>query len=150
MLTRGDTTTTLAINLVVFHQCVPTGHAEAGLRASDLYLPRSEEVDRILTGRLVMYHSSPTKTSWQNLLRENVTGSQAFVTGDTVIGMLLWVCGQMMSSDTLCSELTANYPLIDPGKKMILVTGHRRKDFGRGFEKTYHALVDIATTHQDI
>ncbi|WP_268604215.1 UDP-N-acetylglucosamine 2-epimerase, partial [Escherichia coli] len=96
------------------------------------------------------YHFSPTETSRQNLLRENVADSRIFITGNTVIDALLWVRDQVMSSDTLRSELAANYPFIDPDKKMILVTGHRRESFGRGFEEICHALADIATTHQDI
>ena len=103
-----------------------------------------------MTGHLAMYHFSPTETSRQNLLRENVADSRIFITGNTVIDALLWVRDQVMSSDTLRSELAANYPFIDPDKKMILVTGHRRESFGRGFEEICHALADIATTHQDI
>nr|MDM9314931.1 UDP-N-acetylglucosamine 2-epimerase (non-hydrolyzing) [Escherichia coli] len=105
---------------------------------------------RTLTGHLAMYHFSPTETSRQNLLRENVADSRIFITGNTVIDALLWVRDQVMSSDTLRSELAANYPFIDPNKKMILVTGHRRESFGRGFEEICHALANIATTHQDI
>ncbi len=103
-----------------------------------------------MTGHLAMYHFSPTETSRQNLLRENVADSRIFITGNTVIDALLWVRDQVMSSDTLRSELAANYPFIDPDKKMILVTGHRRESFGRGFEEICHALADIATTHRDI
>ncbi len=107
----------------------------------------TEEANRTLTGHLAMYHFSPTETSRQNLLRENVADSRIFITGNTVIDALLWVRDQVMSSDTLRSELAANYPFIDPDKKMILVTGHRRESFGRGFEEICHALADIATTH---
>ena len=131
-------------------QRIPVGHVEAGLRTGDLYSPWPEEANRTLTGHLAMYHFSPTETSRQNLLRENVADSRIFITGNTVIDALLWVRDQVMSSDTLRSELAANYPFIDPDKKMILVTGHRRESFGRGFEEICQALADIATTHQDI
>ena len=150
VLVHGDTTTTLATSLAAFYQRIPVGHVEAGLRTGDLYSPWPEEANRTLTGHLAMYHFSPTETSRQNLLRENVADSRIFITGNTVIDALLWVRDQVMSSDTLRSELAANYPFIDPDKKMILVTGHRRESFGRGFEEICHALADIATTHQDI
>ncbi len=148
VLVHGDTTTTLATSLAAFYQRIPVGHVEAGLRTGDLYSPWPEEANRTLTGHLAMYHFSPTETSRQNLLRENVADSRIFITGNTVIDALLWVRDQVMSSDTLRSELAANYPFIDPDKKMILVTGHRRESFGRGFEEICHALADIATTHQ--
>ncbi|MEB3606411.1 non-hydrolyzing UDP-N-acetylglucosamine 2-epimerase [Escherichia coli] len=150
VLVHGDTTTTLATSLAAFYQRIPVGHVEAGLRTGDLYSPWPEEANRTLTGHLAMYHFSPTETSRQNLLRENVADSRIFITGNTVIDALLWVRDQVMSSDTLRSELAANYPFIDPDKKMILVTGHRRESFGRGFEEICQALADIATTHQDI
>jgi len=150
VLVHGDTTTTLATSLAAFYQRIPVGHVEAGLRTGDLYSPWPEEANRTLTGHLAMYHFSPTETSRQNLLRENVADSRIFITGNTVIDALLWVRDQVMSSDTLRSELAANYPFIDPDKKMILVTGHRRESFGRGFEEICQALADIAITHQDI
>lgn len=127
VLVHGDTTTTLATSLAAFYQRIPVGHVEAGLRTGDLYSPWPEEANRTLTGHLAMYHFSPTETSRQNLLRENVADSRIFITGNTVIDALLWVRDQVMSSDTLRSELAANYPFIDPDKKMILVTGHRRE-----------------------
>lgn len=123
VLVHGDTTTTLATSLAAFYQRIPVGHVEAGLRTGDLYSPWPEEANRTLTGHLAMYHFSPTETSRQNLLRENVADSRIFITGNTVIDALLWVRDQVMSSDTLRSELAANYPFIDPDKKMILVTG---------------------------
>ena len=150
VLVHGDTTTTLATSLAAFYQRIPVGHVEAGLRTGDLYSPWPEEANRTLTGHLAMYHFSPTETSRQNLLRENVADSRIFITGNTVIDALLWVRDQVMSSDKLRSELAANYPFIDPDKKMILVTGHRRESFGRGFEEICQALADIAITHQDI
>ncbi len=150
MLVHGDTTTTLATSPAAFYQRIPVGHVEAGLRTGDLYSPWPEEANRTLTGHLAMYHFSPTETSRQNLLRENVADSRIFITGNTVIDALLWVRDRVMSSDKLRSELAANYPFIDPDKKMILVTGHRRESFGRGFEEICHALADIATTHRDI
>ena len=135
VLVHGDTTTTLATSLAAFYQRIPVGHVEAGLRTGDLYSPWPEEANRTLTGHLAMYHFSPTETSRQNLLRENVADSRIFITGNTVIDALLWVRDQVMSSDTLRSELAANYPFIDPIKDDS-VTGHRRESFGRGLKKS--------------
>lgn len=117
VLVHGDTTTTLATSLAAFYQRIPVGHVEAGLRTGDLYSPWPEEANRTLTGHLAMYHFSPTETSRQNLLRENVADSRIFITGNTVIDALLWVRDQVMSSDKLRSELAANYPFIDPDKR---------------------------------
>lgn len=91
MLVHGDTTTTLATSPAAFYQRIPVGHVEAGLRTGDLYSPWPEEANRTLTGHLAMYHFSPTETSRQNLLRENVADSRIFITGNTVIDALLWV-----------------------------------------------------------
>lgn len=117
MLVHGDTTTTLATSTAAFYQRIPVGHVEAGLRTGDLYSPWPEEANRTLTGHLAMYHFSPTETSRQNLLHENVADSRIFITGNTVIDALLWVRDRVMSSDTLRSELAANYPFIDPDKR---------------------------------
>ena len=126
VLVHGDTTTTLATSLAAFYQRIPVGHVEAGLRTGDLYSPWPEEANRTLTGHLAMYHFSPTETSRQNLLRENVADSRIFITGNTVIDALLWVRDQVMSSDTLRSELAANYPFIDPDKKVDYQTAYDR------------------------
>lgn len=94
VLVHGDTTTTLATSPAAFYQRIPVGHVEAGLRTGDLYSPWPEEANRTLTGHLAMYHFSPTETSRQNLLRENVADSRIFITGNTVIDALLWVRDQ--------------------------------------------------------
>ena len=134
VLVHGDTTTTIATSLAAFYQRIPVGHVEAGLRTGDLYSPWPEEANRTLTGHLAMYHFAPTENSRQNLLRENIRDDKIFVTGNTVIDALIWV----------------RYSFLTTGKKMILVTGHRRESFGRGFEQICHALAEIAAQNPDV
>lgn len=97
-----------------------------------------------------MYHFAPTENSRQNLLRENIADSRIFVTGNTVIDALIWVRDRVLASDTLRSELAEQYPFLSSDKKLILVTGHRRESFGRGFEQICHALAEIAAANQDV
>ncbi len=150
VLVHGDTTTTIAASLAAFYQRIPVGHVEAGLRTGDLSSPWPEEANRTLTGHLAMYHFSPTQNARQNLLRENISDKQIFVTGNTVIDALFWVRDTVLNNDNLHSELAARYPFLDESKKLVLVTGHRRESFGQGFEQICHALVDIAAKHQDV
>ncbi|ASV57481.1 UDP-N-acetylglucosamine 2-epimerase [Lelliottia jeotgali] len=150
VLVHGDTTTTIATSLAAFYQRIPVGHVEAGLRTGDLYSPWPEEANRTLTGHLAMYHFAPTENSRQNLLRENIRDDKIFVTGNTVIDALIWVRDRVMASDTLREELAERYPFLSTGKKMILVTGHRRESFGRGFEQICHALAEIAAQNPDV
>ncbi len=150
VLVHGDTTTTIATSLAAFYQRIPVGHVEAGLRTGDLYSPWPEEANRTLTGHLAMYHFAPTENSRQNLLRENIRDDKIFVTGNTVIDALIWVRDRVMASDDLREELAVRYPFLTAGKKMILVTGHRRESFGRGFEQICHALAEIAAQNPDV
>jgi len=150
VLVHGDTTTTIATSLAAFYQRIPVGHVEAGLRTGDLYSPWPEEANRTLTGHLAMYHFAPTENSRQNLLRENIPDRSVFVTGNTVIDALIWVRDRVMSSDSVRAELAERYPFLANGKKMILVTGHRRESFGRGFEQICHALAEIAAQNKDV
>ncbi len=150
VLVHGDTTTTMAASLAAFYQRIPVGHVEAGLRTGDLRSPWPEEGNRTLTGRLATYHFAPTETSRQNLLRENIADARITVTGNTVIDALFWVRDRVLSDETLRNELTQRYPFLANGKKMILVTGHRRESFGRGFEQICHALAEIAANNPDV
>lgn len=150
VLVHGDTTTTAAASLAAFYQRIPVGHVEAGLRTGDLYSPWPEEANRTLTGHLAMYHFAPTENSRQNLLRENLADTRIFVTGNTVIDALFWVRDRVMSDENLRADLALRYPFLDNGKKMILVTGHRRESFGRGFEQICHALASIAASHPNV
>lgn len=150
VLVHGDTTTTIATSLAAFYQRIPVGHVEAGLRTGDLSSPWPEEANRTLTGHLAKYHFAPTENSRQNLLRENISDDNIFVTGNTVIDALILVRDRVMDSDTLRAELAERYPFLANGKKMILVTGHRRESFGRGFEQICHALAEVAAQNKDV
>ena len=150
VLVHGDTTTTMAASLAAFYQRIPVGHVEAGLRTGDLSSPWPEEGNRTLTGHLATYHFAPTETSRQNLLRENIADNRITVTGNTVIDALFWVRDRVLSDEALHNELTQRYPFLANGKKMILVTGHRRESFGRGFEQICHALAEIAAHNPDV
>lgn len=150
VLVHGDTTTTMAASLAAFYQRIPVGHVEAGLRTGDLYSPWPEEANRTLTGHLAVYHFAPTENSRQNLLRENLPDNHIYVTGNTVIDALFWVRDSILSDESLRDKLAAHYPFLKQEKKVILVTGHRRESFGRGFEEICHALADIAAAHPDV
>ncbi|EPC3763813.1 non-hydrolyzing UDP-N-acetylglucosamine 2-epimerase [Klebsiella michiganensis] len=150
VLVHGDTTTTMAASLAAFYQRIPVGHVEAGLRTGDLSSPWPEEGNRTLTGHLATYHFAPTETSRQNLLRENIADNRITVTGNTVIDALFWGRDRVLSDEALHNELTQRYPFLANGKKMILVTGHRRESFGRGFEQICHALAEIAANNPDV
>ncbi|MFH7829171.1 non-hydrolyzing UDP-N-acetylglucosamine 2-epimerase [Kluyvera chengduensis] len=150
VLVHGDTTTTAAASLAAFYQRIPVGHVEAGLRTGDLYSPWPEEANRTLTGHLAMYHFAPTENSRQNLLRENLSDKRIFVTGNTVIDALFWVRDRVMNDKALNTDLSLRFPFLNSGKKMILVTGHRRESFGQGFEKICHALAEIAASNPDV
>jgi len=149
VLVHGDTTTTFAASLAAFYHRIPVGHVEAGLRTGDLWSPWPEEANRTLTGHLASYHFTPTTTSQQNLLRENLPAQRIFVTGNTVIDALFWVRDRVLSDDALRNSLAARYPFLAADKKMILVTGHRRESFGDGFERICNALAEIARLHPD-
>ncbi|MFU9137541.1 non-hydrolyzing UDP-N-acetylglucosamine 2-epimerase [Erwinia tasmaniensis] len=150
VLVHGDTTTTFAASLAAFYHRIPVGHVEAGLRTGDLYSPWPEEANRTLTGHLASYHFTPTETARANLLRENLRGDRMFVTGNTVIDALFWVRDRVLNDETLRNSLAARYPFLKAGKKMILVTGHRRESFGGGFERICSALAEIARLHPDV
>ena len=150
VLVHGDTTTTIATSLAAFYQRIPVGHVEAGLRTGDLYSPWPEEANRTLTGHLAMYHFAPTENSRQNLLKENVADKHIFVTGNTVIDALIAVRNRVLADDSLKTQLAERYPFLSSDKKLILVTGHRRESFGRGFEQICHALAEVAANNSDV
>lgn len=150
VLVHGDTTTTVATSLAAFYQRIPVGHVEAGLRTGDLGSPWPEEANRTLTGRLALYHFAPTENSRANLLREGVADTRIFVTGNTVIDALISVRDRILADDSRQRDLAARYPFLRDDKKLILVTGHRRESFGKGFEHICEALVEIARQNQDV
>ena len=150
VLVHGDTATTFAAALAAYYKQISVGHVEAGLRTGNIYSPWPEEANRKLTGVLAQYHFAPTDTSLNNLLAENVLSEKVSVTGNTVIDALLWVKNKIESDAVLRESLSRSYPFIDPSKKMVLVTGHRRESFGGGFDRICESLKRIASAHTDI
>lgn len=150
MLVHGDTSTTFAASLAAFYQRVSVGHVEAGLRTGNLYSPWPEEANRKLTSVLARWHFAPTQTSRDNLLAEGVAPALVHVTGNTVIDALLQVREKIRGDVSLQNEFTQAFGFINPSKRVVLVTGHRRENFGGGFERICQALARIAQDHQDV
>ncbi len=143
ILVHGDTTTALAASLAAYYQRIPVGHVEAGLRTGNILSPWPEEVNRKVAGAITRLHFAPTERSRQNLIAENVPSDYIHVTGNTVIDALKEVVARIESDLILAQNLDARLPL-DPSRRMILVTGHRRESFGGGFERICGALRRIA------
>lgn len=144
VLVHGDTTTTFAASLAAFYAKIPVGHVEAGLRTHQRYSPWPEEMNRTLTGALASLHFAPTATAQAHLLREGIAAENIHITGNTVIDALLSVV-QNLAADTVASQaLAAQFGFLDARKKLVLVTGHRRENFGEGFENICKALRAIA------
>ncbi|MCO7188734.1 UDP-N-acetylglucosamine 2-epimerase (non-hydrolyzing) [Pseudoalteromonas sp. XMcav2-N] len=150
VLVHGDTATTFAASLAAYFEQIKVGHVEAGLRTGDIYSPWPEEANRKLTGVLTELHFAPTETSKQNLLAENFNESKIYVTGNTVIDALLLVKQQIEEDQVLSEKLTTQFPFLDPNKKLILVTGHRRESFGGGFERICESLAKTASMHENV
>ena len=156
VLVHGDTTTTFAVSLAAFYQRIPVGHVEAGLRTDNIYSPWPEEANRQLTTKLATYNFAPTILSKKNLLRENISEDHIIVTGNTVIDALFWALEKIRNDETLVkgivsilenSFLNTDFDLKmldDPRLKTVLVTGHRRENFGEGFLNICSALKEIA------
>ena len=149
VLVHGDTSTTFAAALAAYYQQIKVGHVEAGLRTGNIYSPWPEEANRKLTSAITNYHFAPTAGSKQNLLNEGVTEDDIIVTGNTVIDALFWVREKLKQDKSLSEELFSKFDYVDPNKKLILVTGHRRESFGDGFERICEALRQIATMHPE-
>jgi UDP-N-acetylglucosamine 2-epimerase (non-hydrolysing) len=153
VLVHGDTATTFATSLAAYYQKIKIGHVEAGLRTGDLYSPWPEEGNRRLVGVLTDYHFSPTNTSKNNLLNEGVSESSVFVTGNTVIDALQLVVNRIKNDESL--RLKIENTIFQSGfqelsSKFILVTGHRRENFGQGFLNICEALKVLAKNNPDI
>jgi UDP-N-acetylglucosamine 2-epimerase (non-hydrolysing) len=153
VLVHGDTTTTLAVSLACYYKKIKIGHIEAGLRTGDIYSPWPEEINRKLTGSLAHYHFSPTEQSKENLEKENIK-SNIIVTGNTVIDALLLTIEKIKKDTSLQDKLTQKiagkgYPLKSK-KRYILVTGHRRENFGQGFLNICEALKEIANKNPEL
>lgn len=144
VLVHGDTTTTFSAALAAYYERIPVAHVEAGLRTGDIYSPWPEELNRRLTGSIAMLHFAPTETARMNLIREGVSPDKIRVTGNTVIDALLEVVSLLAADPAVRNELDAQFPYLDPDKRLILVTGHRRENFGAGFENICLALKALA------
>ena len=149
VLVHGDTATTFAASLAAYYQQIKVAHVEAGLRTGNIYSPWPEEANRKLTSAITSYHFAPTVGSKDNLLNEGVSEDEITVTGNTVIDALFWVRERLNKDSSLSNELSSRFDYLDPNKKLILVTGHRRESFGGGFERICEALRQIATNNPD-
>ncbi|UCH63647.1 MAG: UDP-N-acetylglucosamine 2-epimerase (non-hydrolyzing), partial [Fidelibacterota bacterium] len=144
VLVQGDTTTTFVASLAAFYQRIQVGHVEAGLRTGDIIAPWPEEMNRRLTSRLADLHFAPTEISKQNLLKENVDPDKILVTGNTVIDALLEIVTRIDSDLSLARKLANQFPYLDPYRRLILVTGHRRESFGEKFRHICYSLLELS------
>ena len=156
VLVHGDTTTSTAGALAAFYAQIPVGHVEAGLRTHNIYSPWPEEMNRQITGRIATYNFSPTPLSEKNLLEEKAQG-KIYVTGNTVIDALHMVVEKLKTDDTLAKEqdkalLDAGYDVsrLAKGKKLVLITGHRRENFGDGFIRMVTAMKDLSEKYPEV
>lgn len=156
VLVHGDTTTSTASALAAFYQQIPVGHVEAGLRTHNIYSPWPEEMNRQITGRIAEYNFAPTPLSEMNLLEEKAHG-KVYVTGNTVIDALHMVVDKLNNDAALAKEqdeilLQAGYDVarLDNGKKLVLITGHRRENFGDGFIRMVTAMKDLSEKYPDV
>lgn len=157
VLVHGDTTTSTAAALAAFYQQIPVAHVEAGLRTGNIYSPWPEEMNRLITGRIATYHFSPTPLAKQNLLKENVDPERISVTGNTVIDALYWVTEKIANDERIHNELkdsilSFGYDVnrLSADRRMVLVTGHRRENFGDGFLNICHAIKNLAQANPQV
>ena len=157
VLVHGDTTTTMAAAMAAFYRQIPVGHVEAGLRTRNIYSPWPEEINRQVTGRIAKYHFAPTPLSRENLLAENVPDENIVVTGNTVIDALHFVAAKIAGSESIRSgiEKILRGSGYDPsrlsgGKKLVLITGHRRENFGEGFISMCSAIKALNEKYPDV
>jgi len=150
VLVHGDTTTTMAVSLAAYYARVPVGHVEAGLRTGDKYQPFPEEINRRVTGVIADLHFAPTRRARQNLLREGVGEESIFVTGNTVIDALMAIRQRISEDTALAGEIAGRFSWLAGFGRMVLVTGHRRENFGQGFKEICQALVDLARAYPTV
>lgn len=157
VLVHGDTTTSTAAALAAFYQQIPVGHVEAGLRTHNILSPWPEEMNRQITGRIASYHFAPTALSRQNLLQENVDDANITVTGNTVIDALYWVVDRIKNDRSLDAELEevlrhAGYDVnrLADGRPLVLITGHRRENFGDGFINMCTAIKQLTERYPNV
>lgn len=150
VLVHGDTVTTFASSLAAYYQKINVGHVEAGLRTGDVYSPWPEEMNRKLTASIARYHFAPTETARDNLLNENTPPNAITVTGNTVIDALLAAKDIITARSDIKHELLSNFEFVNFDKRIILVTGHRRENFGTGFQNICQALAKLAQSRENI
>lgn len=157
ILVHGDTTTSTAAALAAFYQKIPVGHVEAGLRTHNIYSPWPEEMNRQITGRIATYHFAPTSLSRQNLLQENISDEKITITGNTVIDALYWVVQKIKENKTLEEKIKdiivkSGYTVnrLEEGKKLVLITGHRRENFGDGFISICKAIKSLTEKYPQV
>lgn len=158
VLVHGDTTTSIAAALAAFYKQIPVGHVEAGLRTNNIYSPWPEEINRQLTGRIARWDFAPTPLARENLLKENVNPEHIVVTGNTVIDALQMVTKRLREDEKLqtevCAEILQNgydtQRLQTEGRRMVLITGHRRENFGEGFLNICHAIKNVSLRYPDV
>ncbi len=157
VLVHGDTTTSTAAALAAFYQQIPVGHVEAGLRTHNIYSPWPEEINRQITSRIAKFNFAPTPLSRDNLLKENVCENSIIVTGNTVIDALYWVVNKIKSDGNICEELKTiiknsgyDSDRLLNGKKLVLITGHRRENFGDGFINMFTAIKDLTHRYPNV
>ena len=157
VLVHGDTTTSTASAMAAFYQQIPVGHVEAGLRTGNIYSPWPEEMNRLITGRIAAVHFSPTPLSRENLLKENVDDCKIVVTGNTVIDALQMVVERLNSDEHLAGEvknkvLSMGYDVdrLSEGRRLVLITGHRRENFGDGFLNICHAIKNLSIAYPNV
>lgn len=154
---HGDTTTSSATALAAFYKQIPVAHIEAGLRTGNIYSPWPEEMNRLITGRIATYNFAPTPLSRQNLLKENVDDSKITVTGNTVIDALHWVVNKISSNADLAESLkqemlSFGYDVsrLEQGRRLVLITGHRRENFGEGFLNICHSIKHLSEKYPNV
>lgn len=149
VLVHGDTATTFATSLAAYYHQIKVGHVEAGLRTGNIYSPWPEEANRKLTGVIAHYHFAPTETAKDNLLKENIPSENIIVTGNTVIDALHVITAKIQQDNTLQAEFNLQFDYLNKYQRLLLVTGHRRENFGDGFESICHALAELAKKYTD-
>jgi len=150
VLVHGDTTTAFSACLAAFYQKITVGHVEAGLRTNNIYSPWPEEMNRKFIDSIARFNFAPTKIAKENLLKENIPKQKIYITGNTVIDALQEVSKKIDQDVLLRNKLSSKYKFIDKNKKLILVTGHRRENFGLGLNSICEALVKISKMRNDV
>lgn len=157
VLVHGDTTTSMAAALAAFYQQIPVGHVEGGLRTGNIYSPWPEEMNRLMTGRISTIHFSPTPLAKQNLLQEHVDEAKIVVTGNTVIDALQMVVERLKNDEQLAGEvkekvLNMGYDVnrLSEDRRLVLITGHRRENFGEGFLNICHAIKNLSEKYPNV